>query len=44
MADTNGMHKRKIIKKKYRALLHVQYVSDEPFTGFSNKIIIQLYF
>jgi hypothetical protein len=40
MADTNGMHKRKIIKKKYRALLHVQYVSDEPFTGFSNKIII----
>ncbi len=39
LADTNGLHKGKVIQSDYRAILTVHYVSPNPFVGFPDKII-----
>ena len=39
MADTNGFHRGTKLKKKFRCLLNVHYVSENPMTGFPDKII-----
>lgn len=39
MADTNGFHRGTKLKKNFRCLLNIHYVSERPMTGFPDKII-----
>ena len=39
MADTNGFHRGTKLKKNFRCLLNVHYVSERPMTGFPDEII-----
>ena len=39
MADTNGFHRGTKLKKNFRCLVNVHYVSNSPMTGFPDQII-----